>query len=166
MSVRGLYPGTFDPIHNGHLDIIERATRIFDEVVVAVYDHSRANLKKVLFSIDERIQLAEENLAHLPNVSVTRYNGMTADFANEVGAKAIVRGLRVFSDFEFEFRMALVTQRLAPEIEYVTLMTREENMFLSGTTLREIASLDGDFSSMVPEGVRQALTAKYRQKNA
>lgn len=163
MSIRGLYPGTFDPIHNGHLDIVERATRIFDEVVVAIYDHGRAKLKKELFSIEERIQLAEDNLKHLPNVSVTRYNGMTADFANEVGAKAIVRGLRVFSDFEFEFRMALVTQRLAPEIEYVTLMTREENMFLSSSTIREIASLDGDFSSMVPANVHEALSAKYRQ---
>lgn len=163
MSVRGLYPGTFDPIHNGHLDIIERATRIFDEVFVAVYDHGRAKLKKELFSIEERMALIASNVTHLPTVTVARYNGMTADFANEVGAKAIVRGLRVFSDFEFEFRMALVTQRLAPNIEYVTLMTREENMFLSSSTIREIASLGGDFSSMVPDDVRQALIAKYQQ---
>lgn len=165
MSVRGLYPGTFDPIHNGHLDIIERATRIFDDVVVAVYDHGRAKLKKELFSIDERIALIEANVTHLPTVSVKPYNGITADFASEVDAQAIVRGLRVFSDFESEFRMALVTQRIAPEIEYVTLMTREENMFLASSTIRELASLDGDVSSMVPENVRLALIAKF-QSNA
>lgn len=155
-KVCGVYPGTFDPVHNGHLDIMSRAADIFEELIVAVYDHAQPS-KKVFFSAEERVAMIQANVQHRPNIRVMVYGGMTADFAREVGAKVIVRGLRVFSDFEFEFRMALVTQRLAPNIEYVTLMTREAHMFLSGTTVREIASLHGDVSSMVPANVEAML---------
>ncbi len=161
MSTRVICPGTFDPVHNGHLDIFRRASSIFDTVVIAVYDQG-SNLKKPLFSIDERLELIRSNLGTLDNVSAEPYSGMTADFAKAVGATAIVRGLRVFSDFEFEFRMALTTDRIAPGIEYVTLMTHEEHMFLSGTTVREIASLNGDISTMVPPNVALALQRKYQ----
>ena len=161
MSARVICPGTFDPVHNGHLDIFRRAASIFDEVVVAVYDQG-SKLKMPLFSIDERLLLIKDNLSDLSNVTAQSYSGMTADFAKSVGATAILRGLRVFSDFEFEFRMALTTDRIAPGIEYVTLMTREEHMFLSGTTVREIASLHGDISTMVPDNVAIALKEKYR----
>lgn len=160
MSTRVICPGTFDPVHNGHLDIIQRAASIFDEVIVAVYDQG-SKTKRPLFSIDERLALIETNVTAWRNVSAKPYSGMTADFAKAVGASAIVRGLRVFSDFEFEFRMALTTHRISPGIEYVTLMTHEEHMFLSSTTVREIASLHGDIGTMVPPNVADALAQKF-----
>ena len=159
-KICGVYPGTFDPVHNGHLDIISRAADIFEELVVGVYDHAQPT-KRLTFSAEERVEMIRANVQNRPNIRVMVYGGMTADFAREVGAKVIVRGLRVFSDFEFEFRMALVTQRLAPNIEYVTLMTREAHMFLSGTTVREIASLQGDISSMVPPNVEAMLKSRF-----
>jgi pantetheine-phosphate adenylyltransferase len=152
--VRALFPGTFDPIHYGHMDIAERATRLFDEVVVAVYDKP---LKTLFFSPEERIALVKEAVASNPKVRVTGYSGLTVEYAKKIGAQVIVRGLRVFSDFEFEFRMALANHRLSPEIEYMALITAEEHTFLSSTTVREIASLGGDVSSMVPPFVEEAL---------
>ncbi len=160
MSARAICPGTFDPVHYGHIDIFQRAASIFENVIVAVYDQGNKT-KQPLFSIEERLALINANIDHLPNVSAAAYSGMTADFAKSVDAHVIVRGLRVFSDFEFEFRMALTTDRIAPGIEYVTLMTKEDHMFLSGTTVREIASLAGDISSMVPHNVAAALHKKY-----
>jgi len=152
--VRALFPGTFDPIHYGHMDIAERATRLFDEVVVAVYDKP---LKTLFFSPDERIALVKEAVDSNPKIRVTGYSGLTVEYAKKIGAQVIVRGLRVFSDFEFEFRMALANHRLLPEIEYMALITAEEHTFLSSTTVREIASLGGDVSSMVPPHVEKAL---------
>lgn len=160
MNIRAVYPGTFDPVHNGHIDIIKRAADIFSNVVVAVYDHGRP-IKSVLFSVDERVEMVTQSLDNRPNVTVLAYGGLTVDLARELDAKVIVRGLRVFSDFEFEFRMALANQRLAPEIEVVTLIAREQNTFLSGTTVREIASFQGNVSSMVPPHVAAALAEKF-----
>lgn len=157
---RAIYPGTFDPIHYGHLDLVTRAANIFAELIVAVYDHGRPS-KSILFGIDERTKMIEEAIADFDNVTVMRYGGLTVDFARKVNATAVVRGLRVFSDFEFEFRMALANYRLAPEIEAVTLLTREEHMFLSGTIVREIASLGGDVTSMVPPSVATSLYAQF-----
>jgi len=152
--VRALFPGTFDPIHYGHMDIAERASRLFDEIVVAVYDKP---LKTLFFSPEERIALVKEAVDSNPKIRVTGYSGLTVEYAKKIGAQVIVRGLRVFSDFEFEFRMALANHRLSPEIEYMALITAEEHTFLSSTTVREIASLGGDVSSMVPPYVAEAL---------
>jgi pantetheine-phosphate adenylyltransferase len=154
-----LFPGTFDPIHFGHIDIATRASRLFSEVVVAVYDKP---LKNLLFAPERRIELSREALKHLPNVRVVGFSGLTVSFAEEIGATAIVRGLRVFSDFEFEFRMALANRRLKPKIDTIALITTEENTFLSASTVKEIASLGGDVSSMVPEHVNKALKARYQ----
>ena len=154
-----LFPGTFDPIHFGHIDIATRASRLFSEVVVAVYDKP---LKNLIFAPERRIELSREALKHLPNVRVVGFSGLTVSFAEEIGATAIVRGLRVFSDFEFEFRMALANRRLKPKIDTIALITTEENTFLSASTVKEIASLGGDVSSMVPEHVNKALKARYQ----
>lgn len=155
-----VFPGTFDPIHYGHIDIATRASKLFDEVVVAVYDKP---LKSLLFLPDVRIELAKEALKHLTNVQVVGYSGLTVSFAEAIGATAVVRGLRVFSDFEFEFRMALANRRLKPGIDTIALITTEENTFLSASTVKEIASLGGDVSSMVPEHVNRALKARYQE---
>jgi pantetheine-phosphate adenylyltransferase len=154
-----LFPGTFDPIHYGHINIARRAADLFDEVIVAVYarDH-----KNSLFSAEERLAMVEESFKTVGNISVTSYSGLTVQFAKKIGARAIVRGLRVFSDFEYEFRMALANNRLEPEIDVIALITTEAHTFLSSTTVREIAALDGDVSSMVPEHVRLALIDKFR----
>ena len=157
--VRALFPGTFDPIHYGHIDIAVRASRLFDEVIVAVYDKP---LKSLFFSPEERLSLAEQAVGGNPKIKVTGYSSLTVDYARKVGAQVIVRGLRVFSDFEFEFRMALANHRLSPDIEYMALITAEEHTFLSSSTVREIASLGGDVSSMVPPFVEKALKKKLK----
>ena len=155
--VRAVFPGTFDPIHNGHIDIATRATRLFDEVIVAVYDKP---LKTLVFSPEERLALVQQVLAGNSRIRVTGYSGLTVEYCRQVEAQVIVRGLRVFSDFEHEFRMALANHRLAPEVEVVALITSEEHSFLTGSTVREIAALGGDVDSMVPKVVAEALLRK------
>lgn len=158
-----VFPGSFDPIHLGHIDIARRASQIFDEVVVAVYDRPSKNL---LFSPAERIRMVKECLKSYKNIKVTGYSGLTINFAREINAKAIVRGLRVFSDYEYEFRMALANHRLQKEIDTIAFITAEENTFISSSTVKEIASLGGDVSSMVPPLVVKALDGKYKPKDA
>ncbi len=163
--MRAVYPGTFDPVHYGHLDLINRAANLFDELWVAVYDHSRPT-KSVLFTVEERVAMIQKALDGRENIVIAPFTGLLVDFARQIKAGVIVRGLRVFSDFEFEFRSALANQRLAPEIETVSLMTREENSFVSGSTVREIASLGGDITSMVPPNVADMLYARLRDPDA
>jgi pantetheine-phosphate adenylyltransferase len=160
LKIRAIYPGTFDPIHLGHEDIIRRAASLFDELLVAVYDKP---LKSLLFSPEERLALvrARTEQMDLPNVTVTGYSGLTVDFCREVSAKVMVRGLRVFSDFEHEFRMALANHRLVPGIETVPLITSEQHTFLSSTSVREIAALGGDVSTMVSPTVAAALKRRF-----
>lgn len=157
---RAVFPATFDPIHFGHIDIAQRAAKLFDELVVAVYDKP---LKTLLFSPEARISLVQQAFEGEPKIQVMGYSGLTVHFCRAVGAQAIVRGLRVFSDFEYEFRMGLANHRLAPEIEVVALITAEEHSFLSSTTVREIASLGGDVSSMVPPYVETALKQRFME---
>jgi len=157
---RAVFPATFDPIHYGHIDIAQRAAKLFDELVVAVYDKP---LKTLLFSPETRISLVQQAFEREPKIQVMGYSGLTVEFCRAIGAQAIVRGLRVFSDFEYEFRMGLANHRLAPEIEVVALITAEEHSFLSSTTVREIASLGGDVSSMVPAYVEAALKQRFKE---
>jgi len=158
--VRAVVPGTFDPIHYGHIDIIRRAAHLFDEVIVAVYDRP---LKSLLFSPEKRLELVRETFRDDPKISVMGFSGLTVEFSRSVNAQVIVRGLRVFSDFEYEFRMALANHRLVPQIETVALITNEEHTFLSSSTVREIASLGGDVSSMVPTHVEAALKSRFSE---
>jgi pantetheine-phosphate adenylyltransferase len=158
--VRALFPGTYDPIHLGHVDIARRAARLFDEVVVAVYDRP---LKNLVFTPEERLALVRETFKTDTNISVVGYQGLTVAFAKAIGAKVIVRGLRVFSDFEYEFRMALANYRLETDVDVIALITNEKHTFLSSSTVREIASLGGDITTMVPPHVVPALKRRFAE---
>ena len=163
MTVRALYPGSFDPIHNGHIDIAKRAARIFDEVIVGVYDMPK---KKLLFDGDERFAQVERAFSGSQNILVAKFSGLTVDYAREVGATVLVRGLRVFSDFELEFRMGLANKQLAPEIETVAIMTDIQHISISSSTIREIAELEGDVSKMAPPFIAEALAKRFAELRA
>lgn len=158
--VRAVFPGTFDPIHYGHIDIARRAARLFDEVIVAVYDKP---LKNLLFLPEDRIELVRKAFQNDSKIIVTGYSGLTIEYCRLVDAQVIVRGLRVFSDFENEFRMALTNNHLNPNIEIVALITSQAHTFISSSTVREVASLGGDVSSMVPLFVAQALKKRFTE---
>ena len=138
--VKAVFPGTFDPIHFGHIDIAIRAARLFEEVVIAVYDRP---LKNLLFSPEDRMALVRQSFVDNPRIKIMGYSGLTVDFCHKIDAQVVFRGLRVFSDFEYEFRMALANHRLAPDVEVVAFITSEEHSFLSSSTVREIAALGG-----------------------
>lgn len=163
MKIRALFPGTFDPIHYGHIDIAQRAARIFDEVIVAVYDRP---LKSLLLTPEDRLKMVTLAFQDILNIQVVGYNGLTVDFCRSIKAQIIVRGLRVFSDFEHEFRMALANKHLAPDIDVVVFITSEEHTFISSTTVREVASLGGDVSSMVPPYVEELLKTRFGGKQS
>ncbi len=155
-----LYPGSFDPVTNGHLDIAKRAAKLFDELVMAVY--SVPDNKRLLFSTEERIALVKESLNGYSNIRVVGYSGLTVDFAREINAQVMIRGLRMVSDFEREFEMALMNKKLAPDIELVTLMSSLEHQFLSSSLLKEAVKLGGDPDSFVPPHVGEALIKRLR----
>lgn len=155
---RAIYPGSFDPVTNGHLDVIQRATRLFDEVVVAVASNEE---KQGLFSMDERLSLLEVTAGTLEKVSVARFDGLLVDFARQQGATAVIRGLRAVSDFEFEFQMALMNRKLDAAIETIFLMPKEDYTYLSSRIVREIARLGGVITGFVPPEVAAALTRKF-----
>jgi len=155
-----IYPGSFDPVTNGHLDIANRAAALFDELIIGVYDRPS---KHLMFSTAERVNLVKKAVAHLPNVRVTAYDELTVDFACKMKAKVIVRGLRMSSDFEREFEMALMNKQLNREIELVCLMTSLEYQFLSSSLLKEACELGGDITSLVPRHVAIALKKKFQQ---
>lgn len=154
-----IYPGTFDPIHNGHIDIALRAAKLFDRLIVAVYERPGKN---ILFSVEERLDMARRAFEGYPNIDVESYATLTVEFARSKKASVIVRGLRVISDFELEFQMALINKKLAPEIEFLCLMTSQEYAFLSSSIVKEIAALGGCVDSMVPPHVKEALQRKFR----
>ena len=162
MKILAVYPGTFDPVHYGHIDIARRAASLFDELTIAVYDRP---LKTLVFSPEERLALVNEAVAgmQLANVKVELFSGLAVEYCRSVNAKVMIRGLRVFSDFEHEFRMALANRRLAPEIDTVPLITNEEHTFISSSTVREIASLGGNVTSLVPPHVQVALKRRFKE---
>ena len=153
-----LYPGSFDPVHNGHVDIATRASKIFDRLIVAVYEQP---MKNVLFSIEKRTEMMYQALKHLPNITVTRYGGTTVDFVRGQGAKVIVRGLRMAYDFDIEYQMALTNKTLASDIETTCLFTDLRYAFLSSSIIKQVAMVGGDITHMVPEHVQKALLEKY-----
>ncbi|MGV3524435.1 MAG: pantetheine-phosphate adenylyltransferase [Candidatus Sericytochromatia bacterium] len=160
--VRALYPGSFDPVTNGHLDIMERACQLFDELLVAV-SHNLS--KHCAFSTEERMDLIRQSTPHLPNLRVVACDTLIADFARTQDAQVIIRGLRAVSDFDIELKMALMNKHLNQDLETVFLMTREKYLFLNSSLIREIASFQGNISDFVPACVVESLEKKYNGKH-
>ncbi|MCB0109307.1 MAG: pantetheine-phosphate adenylyltransferase [Caldilineaceae bacterium] len=158
---RALYPGSFDPIHNGHIDIATRASAIFDELIVAIYDAPPK--KNVLFSTDERLEMARRSFIHLPNVQVTTYVGLTVDCARDEDAQVIIRGLRNVADFEYEHQIGWANHQMASEIELCCLFCDGNFAYLSATILKEVASLGGDISQWAPPHVQSALAVRFAE---
>jgi pantetheine-phosphate adenylyltransferase len=154
---RAIFPGSFDPITNGHLDVVQRASLLFDEVVLAVAINAE---KHPLFTAEERVELMEAVLDQLPNVRVDQFDGLLVEYAKKIGAVAVVRGLRAISDFEFEFQMALMNRKLESTVETIFLMPQEEFTYLSSRIVKEIARLGGDVHPFVPDRVCKALREK------
>ena len=161
--LRAIYPGSFDPITNGHLDVLARAARLFDEVIMAVANNQS---KQVLFSVAERVELLKISCQHLPNVRVASFDGLLVDFARQSEAKAVIRGLRAVSDFEFEFQMALMNRSLEPGLEALFLMPSEEYSYISSRMVKEVARLGGEVSRFVPRCVEDALKARFAAQKA
>ena len=156
--VTGVYPGSFDPVTVGHVDVVSRASALFQKVIVAVY---ATPSKDLLFDADERVDLFRRSVQDLPNVEVTKFEGLVVRYAREVGAKAIIRGLRSGSDFEYEFDMAFMNRRLESDVDMVFFMTSQENMFISSSLLKEVARLGGDVKGMLPSHVAEAVNIKF-----
>jgi len=149
-----LYPGSFDPITNGHLDVLERASQMFDKVVIAVLNHPS---KKAFLSVDERVKLIKGATKNMSNVSVDSFSGLTVDCAKKIGAKFLIRGLRTITDFEYEIQICQTNQVIAPDIDTVFLSTRPENNFISSSIVRELSNHKTDISKFVPQNVAQYL---------
>jgi pantetheine-phosphate adenylyltransferase len=155
---RAIYPGSFDPVTNGHLDVIERARKLFDQVIVAVAHNDE---KQALFSLEERLDLLKETAGKIDRVWITQFDGLLVEFAAAQKATAVIRGLRAVSDFEFEFQMALMNRKLETSVETIFLMPKEEFTYLSSRLVKEIARLGGEVSSFVPLAVAKALGKKF-----
>ena len=156
-----LYPGSFDPITNGHIDIATRASKIFDKIIIGIFATPE---KRLTFSLEERVDLAERAVAHLPKIRVQPYSDITVEFAKQIGAKVMIRGLRMRVDFEREFEMAMMNKSLNPDLELVCFLASQEYQFLSSSLTKEVGSLGGDISSLVPQHVAEALRAKSINK--
>ncbi|HBQ44398.1 MAG TPA: pantetheine-phosphate adenylyltransferase [Thiomicrospira sp.] len=154
MSITAVYPGTFDPITNGHFDLIERASRFYDRLIIAVADNRN---KKSLFSLEERVALTKEVTQHLKNVEVVGFSGLLVDFVSDIGGSVLLRGLRAVSDFEYEFQLASMNRKLAPEIETMFMTPAEQYSFISSSLVREISALGGDVSEFVHPSVAKRL---------
>jgi pantetheine-phosphate adenylyltransferase len=157
-----IYPGTFDPITLGHLDVIRRAAKIFDKLIVAVAETGK---KKTWFAIEDRVRLVRAATRGLKNVAVERFSGLLMTYVRSRGSRVVVRGLRAFTDFEYEFQMALTNRKIAPDVETVFLMTSESHSYISSTMVREVAELGGDTSSLVPAVVQRALINKLAMRH-
>ncbi len=155
----GIYPGTFDPITNGHLDLVQRGLRIFEEIIIAVAPSPK---KQPLFTLEERLTLIRESVKGYKNVRVEAFNGLLVDYVESKGGAAIIRGLRAVSDFEYELQIALMNRRLNMSIETVFMMPSEEYSFLTSTIVKEVASFEGSVRGLVPEAVEKALREKFR----
>ena len=160
MTIKAIYPGTFDPVTNGHTDLIERASRLFPEVIVGI---AASPSKKPLFELAHRVDMLEQVTQHLPNVKVIGFSGLLVDFAEENNAKVLIRGLRAVSDFEYEFQLANMNRRLSPDLESVFLTPAEENSFISSTLVKEVALHRGDVSQFVHPVVEAALHKTLNQ---
>ncbi len=160
MNKKAIYAGTFDPMTLGHLDVVARAAKIFPELIVAV---TAVTGKTPLFTQEERVELVKEAVADLPGVTVTQFDGLLVEYARAQGVGVLIRGLRAFSDFEYEFQMALTNRRLAPDIETLFLMPKQDYSFLSSTNVKQVASLGGDVSEFVPTAVAKALSLKFKK---
>jgi pantetheine-phosphate adenylyltransferase len=160
VAIRAVYPGSFDPLTNGHLDLIERSLRIFDELIVAVVTNPA---KTALFSDDERVDIIRDATRHLGHMEIMVFEGLLVDFVTKVGARAIVRGLRAVSDFEYEFQMALMNRKLREEIETVFLMPHEAYSYISSRLIKEVAAHGGSVVGLVPPGVEKRLAEKFRR---
>ncbi|MFN2114232.1 MAG: pantetheine-phosphate adenylyltransferase [Anaerolineae bacterium] len=161
MSRIALFPATFDPVTNGHVSIAERSAALFDELVVGVYAHEGASGKAPLFTLEERVELARDAVAHIENARVAAFDGLAVEFARDVGAQVVVRGLRVADDFEFERQMAMMNGHLAPEIETMLLISKPAHAFVSASLVREVAMMGGEVSDLVPPSTAAALDAKF-----
>ena len=162
MASLAICPGSFDPITIGHLDIITRTAKMFDRVIVLAMANARK--KDGMFTIEDRVDLIRRAVAHLPNVEAESYNGLLADYAVQKGAVAIVKGLRVLSDYEDEFKQALTNKKLAPEVETVFLVTDTEYMFLSSSVVKEVGGLGGDIGDFVPAVIKQDIIDRIRER--
>lgn len=159
--IRAVYPGTFDPVTNGHLDVIERAAKIFDELIVAVTTNPA---KTPWFTLEERVEMLKECCSHLPNVTIEAFDGLLVNFVRQKGAKVIIKGLRAVTDFDYEFQMAAINRKLAPEIETLFLMTSLPYAYLSSSAVKEVASLNGCLKDLVPENVAKRLKQKVEER--